>query len=149
MPIFIAKMDAYIHRVLAVLAYSVSVHNSWIFRRPLPDGDGLVKVVNTLAMNQLDLYPSTSIHTPPPVHIINRFHFTTGKFPFEGENVYKLFGAISTGVFEMPADLSPHLQDLLKGMLRKDAEQRFSMPEIRTHPYVFVVCVWHHASVVI
>ena len=66
--------------------------------------------------------------------VVHRFHFTTGKFPFEGENVYKLFGAISTGVFEMPPDLSPHLQDLLWGMLRKDAGQRFSIPEIRTHP---------------
>ena len=63
-----------------------------------------------------------------------RFHFTTGKFPFEGDNVYKLFGAIATGVFEIPADLSPHLQDLLKGMLRKDSDTRFSIPEIRTHP---------------
>ena len=44
-----------------------------------------------------------------------RFHFTTGKFPFEGENVYKLFGAISTGVFHIPKDLSPLLKDLLKG----------------------------------
>ena len=43
------------------------------------------------------------------------FHFTTGKFPFEGENVYKLFGSISTGLFTMPADLPPLLQDLLRG----------------------------------
>ena len=44
-----------------------------------------------------------------------RFHFTTGKFPFEGDNVYKLFGVISTGVFEIPPDLSPLLRDLLRG----------------------------------
>ena len=62
------------------------------------------------------------------------FHFTTGKFPFEGDNVYKLFGAISTGIFEIPADLSPLLQDLLRGMLKKSAEERFSIPEIRAHP---------------
>ena len=46
----------------------------------------------------------------------HRFHFTTGRFPFEGENVYKLFGVISAGVFEMPPDLSPLLKDLLRGM---------------------------------
>ena len=62
-----------------------------------------------------------------------RFHFTTGKFPFEGDNVYKLFGAISTGVFEMPSDLSPLLQDLLRAMLRKDAKERFSVQQIRSH----------------
>ncbi len=49
----------------------------------------------------------------------SRFHFTTGKFPFEGENVYKLFGVISTGVFEMPRELSPLLKDLLKGTCRQ------------------------------
>jgi len=62
-----------------------------------------------------------------------RYHFATGKFPFEGENVYKLFGVISTGVFEIPADLSIHLQDLLRGMLRKDAKERFNILDIRSH----------------
>ncbi len=65
--------------------------------------------------------------------MICRFHFTTGKFPFEGDNVYKLFGAISTGVFEMPPDLSPLLQELLRGMLRKVAKERFSIQDIRSH----------------
>ena len=62
-----------------------------------------------------------------------RFHFITGKFPFEGDNVYKLFGAISTGVFEMPTDLSPLLQDLLRGMLMKEGSKRMTLPEIRVH----------------
>lgn len=30
--------------------------------------------------------------------------------------MYKLFGVISAGVFEMPPDLSPLLKDLLRGM---------------------------------
>lgn len=47
--------------------------------------------------------------------------------------MYKLFGAISTGVFEIPADLSPLLQELLRGMLRKDAKERFSIQDIRSH----------------
>ena len=63
-----------------------------------------------------------------------RFHFTTGKFPFEGENVYKLFGVISIGVFEIPGDLSPLLQELIRGMLRKDAKERYSIQDIRSHP---------------
>ena len=44
-----------------------------------------------------------------------RYNFVTGKFPFEGENVYKLFAAISVGVFTMSPDISPMLQDLIKG----------------------------------
>lgn len=72
---------------------------------------------------------------------VTLFHFTTGKFPFEGENVYKLFAAISTGKFSMPPDLPPLLQDLLKGMLAKEADERFSIQEIRTHAW----SVYKHA----
>ncbi len=57
----------------------------------------------------------------------------TGKFPFEGENVYKLFSVIAIGQFEIPGDLSPLLTDLLKGMLRKEAENRFTIQEIMQH----------------
>ena len=47
--------------------------------------------------------------------------------------MYKLFGAISTGKFEVPGDLSPLLQELIRGMLRKDATDRFSIQQIREH----------------
>ena len=53
------------------------------------------------------------------VHCISlcyRFQFTAGRLPFEGENIYKLFGVISTGEFVMPRDLPYSLQDLFKGL---------------------------------
>lgn len=46
-----------------------------------------------------------------------RYNFTTGKYPFEGDNIYKLFENIGKGEFEVPADLDPLLQDLLLGNL--------------------------------
>ncbi len=45
-----------------------------------------------------------------------RYHFTTGKFPFEGETIYKLFHVITIGTFSVPPDLPPLLQDLIKGI---------------------------------
>ncbi len=57
----------------------------------------------------------------------------TGKFPFGGESVYKLFSAIAVGVFDMPTDLSPLLTDLLRGMLCKEADNRLTVQEIRQH----------------
>ena len=45
-----------------------------------------------------------------------RFQFTIGRLPFEGENIYKLFGAISTGEFTIPTDVPYALQDLIKGI---------------------------------
>ena len=47
--------------------------------------------------------------------VVVRFQFTIGRLPFEGENIYKLFGAISTGEFTIPTDVPYALQDLLKG----------------------------------
>ena len=47
--------------------------------------------------------------------VVFRFQFTIGRLPFEGENIYKLFGAISTGEFTIPTDVPYALQDLLKG----------------------------------
>ena len=99
--------------------------------------------------------------------LFHRFHFTTGKFPFEGDNVYKLFSVISTGIFTIPQELPPLLQDLIKGeriihlcllvylfiylfimiyyssgMLHKQADNRLSIPEIRKHSYVCLsVCL--------
>ncbi|XP_064386866.1 serine/threonine-protein kinase stk11-like [Halichondria panicea] len=66
---------------------------------------------------------------------VTLYHFVTGKFPFEGENVYKLFSVIAIGQFEIPGDLSPLLTDLLKGMLRKEAENRFTIQEIMQHSW--------------
>lgn len=66
---------------------------------------------------------------------VTLFHFTTGKFPFEGDNVYKLFSVVSTGIFTIPQELPPLLQDLIKGMLHKQADNRLSIPEIRKHSW--------------
>ena len=46
-----------------------------------------------------------------------RFQFTIGRLPFEGENIYKLFGAISIGEFTIPTDVPYALQDLIKGTI--------------------------------
>ena len=49
------------------------------------------------------------------VIVLVRYHFTTGKFPFEGETIYKLFHVITIGEFNIPPDLPPLLQELIKG----------------------------------
>ena len=41
--------------------------------------------------------------------------------------MYKLFGVISTGVFQIPHDLSPLLKDLLKGTVAMET------PIVDTH----------------
>lgn len=67
---------------------------------------------------------------------VTLYSITTGKYPFEGENVYRLYANISKGEFHMPSDLDPALQNLLLGMLAKDPEKRFSLSQVKSHDWV-------------
>jgi len=64
---------------------------------------------------------------------MRRYNFTTGKYPFEGENIYRLFENISRGRFEVPKQCDAHLSSLLKGMLTYDAAKRLTIPVIKKH----------------
>lgn len=44
-----------------------------------------------------------------------RYNITTGLYPFEGDNIYKLFENIGKGDFTIPEDCGPPLSDLLRG----------------------------------
>ena len=64
---------------------------------------------------------------------VNRFNLTTGKYPFEGDNIFKLFEKIGEGVFVVPEEVDELLGDLLQGMLQKDPYARFSLPQVQHH----------------
>ncbi|XP_075752523.1 lkb1/serine/threonine kinase 11 isoform X3 [Rhipicephalus microplus] len=64
---------------------------------------------------------------------VTLFNITTGKYPFEGDNIYRLFECIGRGKFELPPDVEPTLGDLLCGMLHKDPQARLSLQLVRRH----------------
>lgn len=64
-----------------------------------------------------------------------RFNIATGKYPFEGDNIFKLFEKIGEGVFEVPEEVDELLASLLKGMLEKDPYTRFSLRDVQNHGY--------------
>jgi len=66
---------------------------------------------------------------------VTLFSITTGRYPFEGENIYRLFEKISEGSFVMPDNLDPALQSLLLGMLTKDPVKRFSLNQVKLHDW--------------
>lgn len=64
---------------------------------------------------------------------VTLFNISTGKYPFEGDNIFKLFEKIGEGVFEIPEEVDELLSDLLRGMLHKDPYLRFSLPQVQHH----------------
>uniref|UniRef100_A0A8C9K1Z7 Serine/threonine-protein kinase STK11 n=1 Tax=Panthera tigris altaica TaxID=74533 RepID=A0A8C9K1Z7_PANTA len=46
---------------------------------------------------------------------VTLYNITTGLYPFEGDNIYKLFENIGKGDYTIPGDCGPPLSDLLRG----------------------------------
>ncbi|XP_035279608.1 serine/threonine-protein kinase STK11-like [Anguilla anguilla] len=67
---------------------------------------------------------------------VTLYNITTSLYPFEGDNIYKLFENIGKGDYSVPEDCSPLLSDLLRGMLEYDPVKRFSIQRIREHNWV-------------
>lgn len=47
--------------------------------------------------------------------LLYRYNITTSLYPFEGDNIYKLFENIGKGDYTIPEDCGPQLTDLLRG----------------------------------
>jgi serine/threonine-protein kinase HSL1, negative regulator of Swe1 kinase len=58
-----------------------------------------------------------------------------GKLPFDHEDCEALLNLVATGVYNMPIDINPLAQNLVRRMLATDVEQRITMPEIMAHPF--------------
>ncbi|KAF7496289.1 Serine/threonine-protein kinase stk11 [Sarcoptes scabiei] len=67
---------------------------------------------------------------------VTLFNITTGKYPFQGDNIYRLFDNISKCVLTIPEGVDDLLADLMRGMLQKDPNTRFSIQIIRNHDWV-------------
>ncbi|XP_073727954.1 serine/threonine-protein kinase STK11 [Misgurnus anguillicaudatus] len=67
---------------------------------------------------------------------VTLYNITTSLYPFEGDNIYKLFENIGKGDYTIPEECGPLLSDLLRGMLEYDPVKRFSIQHIRQHNWV-------------
>ncbi|XP_041976712.1 serine/threonine-protein kinase STK11 [Aricia agestis] len=71
---------------------------------------------------------------------VTLYNMTTGRYPFEGDNVYRLLEAIGRGEpAPPPPSLGPPLESLLTQMLKRDPVLRPTVHEIRRHPWVLAV----------
>ncbi|XP_076266657.1 serine/threonine-protein kinase STK11-like isoform X1 [Rhynchophorus ferrugineus] len=67
---------------------------------------------------------------------VTLYNIMTGKYPFEGDNIYRLFENIGNGDFKIPDEIQDPLRNLLAGMLKKDPTERLSLRQIRQHPWL-------------
>lgn len=67
---------------------------------------------------------------------VTLYNITTGLYPFEGDNIYKLFENIGKGKYVIPDNLCSNLTDLIQGMLEYDPDRRLSIQQIRKHSWV-------------
>ena len=67
---------------------------------------------------------------------VTLFNLTTGKYPFEGDNIYRLFENISKCELTIPSETDDLLRSLITGMLRKSPDERFSIEDIKYHDWV-------------
>ncbi|KAK6320376.1 hypothetical protein J4Q44_G00094830 [Coregonus suidteri] len=67
---------------------------------------------------------------------VTLYNITTSLYPFEGDNIYKLFENIGKGHYSVPEECGALLSGLLRGMLEYDPEKRFSIQHIRQHNWV-------------
>ncbi|ESK94919.1 camk camkl gin4 protein kinase [Moniliophthora roreri MCA 2997] len=58
-----------------------------------------------------------------------------GRLPFDDEDCSVLLKKVGKGTFEMPRDIPPLAQDLLRRMLTKDVKRRITMTQIQAHPF--------------
>jgi serine/threonine-protein kinase 11 len=47
--------------------------------------------------------------------LFDRYNMTTGVYPFEGDNIFKLFENIGKGQYQIPEGVEDNLRDLLTG----------------------------------
>jgi len=59
----------------------------------------------------------------------------TGKLPFDHDDCGILLDLVRRGRYDVPRDVDPLAQDLLRKMLHMDSATRITMPEVMQHPF--------------
>ncbi|XP_053680427.1 serine/threonine-protein kinase stk11 [Anopheles nili] len=66
---------------------------------------------------------------------VTLYNITTGLYPFEGDNIYKLLENIGKCEWNPPEWLESRLADLLVNILQADPLKRFTLQQIRQHEW--------------
>jgi len=67
------------------------------------------------------------------------FAMVAGYLPFEDKNTSKLYQKIQGPDYTMPSSFSDNLKDLIKRVLVVDPSKRYTVHDIRAHPWYNIV----------
>lgn len=67
---------------------------------------------------------------------VTLYAFVVGNVPFHDPSVLILYNKIRNQPLVFPSNISIELQDLLSRMLKKNPNERITVPEIKVHPWV-------------
>lgn len=67
---------------------------------------------------------------------VTLYNMVTSLYPFEGDNIYKLFENIGKGQYVIPDTVDSLLSSLLRGMLEYESPKRFNVEQIKHHDWV-------------
>ncbi len=71
-----------------------------------------------------------------------------GYLPFEDPNTANLYKKIMGGTYTMPRFLSAEAKDMIRGILNTDPAKRFTLDDIKRHPWYSLVPAAEHAGIV-
>ena len=72
-----------------------------------------------------------------------------GFLPFEDPDTGKLYKKIVAGKFEIPKFISAEGRDLLRKLLVTDPDKRYSLEQIKAHPWFNKVPFQNHQGIVV
>ena len=64
------------------------------------------------------------------------FVMICGYLPFEDEHISRLYKKILKGKFDIPNNISNAAKDLITGMLKTDPNERYTIEQIKIHPWM-------------
>lgn len=67
---------------------------------------------------------------------VTLYVLVSGYMPFYGRDNASIINKIITGTYDMYADFSPELQNLVSGMLQTDSSKRFTIEKVLSHPWL-------------
>lgn len=105
-------------------------------------GGGEVINAGTILYSPPEIISKMNLRSNPKIDVwslgVILYVILTKEFPFTGDNEFKTFTSIMKDEIKFPSSrkLSKEVRDLIKNMLMKEQSKRYSIADIKRHPWI-------------